>query len=363
VAVLGVLLLSLTFYLRQQPSPANLPPAVSRTNTAPAALPRPRLPAPKIEPVPVPAPPAPTAAGPATTTNLLSRQATGSFPKLTPEQVEAYLAAHGRTAATLLAAFQASGNAALLKEAMEKFPGDPHVAFTAALSANLKPGEQRAWLEAFKKSAPDNALPTFLSALGYFNAGQSDQAVEELLVAASQRQFQNYSSGSGREVEQLYRSAGYSEAEARMFAAFGQTLPEASSLRTLAQDIVRLADGYRQGGDADSAQAALLLSAVVGQSYGESSNFIITRLTGFAMETTALMALDPNTIYGNSGQTIQNRLDEIARQKTLIRELTQQTAPLLDTLSDQDWVAYLNRVQSAGEIAALQWLATRPRTP
>ena len=47
-------------------------------------------------------------------------------PKLTREQVEAYLKTNGRDAASLLAAFRTSGDHALLKEAMEKFPkGSP----------------------------------------------------------------------------------------------------------------------------------------------------------------------------------------------------------------------------------------------
>jgi len=69
---------------------------------------------------------------------------------LTHEQVEAYLKANGRTAANLLAAFQASGDPALMQEAMKTYPNDPQVDFRAALDKALSPEAQRQWLNAFE---------------------------------------------------------------------------------------------------------------------------------------------------------------------------------------------------------------------
>ena len=57
----------------------------------------------------------------AAATNLITKLLRGEdAPKLTAAQVEAYLKEHGRTAASLLAAFRASGDQKLLEEAMEK---------------------------------------------------------------------------------------------------------------------------------------------------------------------------------------------------------------------------------------------------
>jgi RNA polymerase sigma factor (sigma-70 family) len=83
--------------------------------------------------------------------------------KITREQADAFLNANGRNAANLLAAYRTSGDPALLAEAMKKFPNDPQVAFEAAEATTLHqlelaPEEQRQWLDAFEKSAPNNSL-------------------------------------------------------------------------------------------------------------------------------------------------------------------------------------------------------------
>ena len=103
---------------------------------------------------------------------------------MTAGQVEAYLKANGRKASSLLAAYRTSGDPALLKEAMEKYPNDPQVAFEAAFDKDLSPEQQRQWLNTFKQAAPDNALANYLSARDYFKAGQMDQAVQELAAAS-----------------------------------------------------------------------------------------------------------------------------------------------------------------------------------
>lgn len=113
-------------------------------------------------------------------------------PALTAEQVEAYLKANGRKTSSLLAAYRTSGDPALLQEAMQKYPNDPQVAFEAVFKKDASPEEQRRWLDAFKQSAPDNALVNYLSAHNYFKAGQTDQAVQELVAASSKQQYQDY---------------------------------------------------------------------------------------------------------------------------------------------------------------------------
>ena len=39
--------------------------------------------------------------------------------------------------------------------------------------------------------------------------------------------------------------------------------------------------------------------------------------------------------------------------------LVRQAEPLLDTMSDQDWIIYTDRRMLFGELAALQWLVNR----
>ena len=89
--------------------------------------------------------------------DLFTRLMRGDPVRLTAEQADRYLKQHGRTAQTLLAAFRATGNEELLREAQQKFPKDQQVAFEGAFRDGT-PEERRQRLDAFKTAAPDNPL-------------------------------------------------------------------------------------------------------------------------------------------------------------------------------------------------------------
>jgi hypothetical protein len=292
-------------------------------------------------------------------TNLYARF-NDSQPKLTAEQVEAYLKANGRKASSLLAAYRTSGDPALLREAMEKYPNDPQVAFEAVFDKDSSPEEQRQWLNAFEQSAPDNALANYLSALDYFKAGRTDQAVQELTAASGKQPYQ-YSVDRYQDDEEAYLAAGYSVAEAKRLASHGLPVPHLSPVKQLGQQVVDLAKSYRQAGDEASAQAALQLAANIGQQFDGSppEYFLLSQLVGMAVERNALGAMDPNSPYGGSGQSVQDRLNQIAQQKAALRELGQQADPLMQTMSDQDWITYTDRRMIFGEAAAMQWVVSK----
>jgi hypothetical protein len=86
----------------------------------------------------------------------------GPTPGMSRVQIESYLEQNRRSAESLLAAFRLTRDRALLQEAAEKYPNDPRVHYAGWISAyrddNSSPEERRQWLEAFKQSAPGNAL-------------------------------------------------------------------------------------------------------------------------------------------------------------------------------------------------------------
>jgi hypothetical protein len=75
-----------------------------------------------------------------------------------------------RSAESVLAAFRTTEDQAFLREAVEKYPKDPRVSFAAYFAARNQPDsspeERRQRLDAFKQSAPDNALADYLSRTG-----------------------------------------------------------------------------------------------------------------------------------------------------------------------------------------------------
>jgi RNA polymerase sigma factor (sigma-70 family) len=321
----------------------------------------PRLPAPSMQVTNPPSALATEDSQP-TNTNLYARFK-DKPPKLTAEQVESYLKANRRNAASLLAAYRTSGDPALLKEAMEKYPNDPQVAFEAAFDKDLSPEQHRQWLTAFAQAAPDNALANYLSALDYFKAGQTDQAVQELTAADGKPQFQEYRLDRFQDDEEAYLAAGYPVAEAKALASEQLPLPYLGPMKVEVRDyLVPLANSYSQMGDAESAQAALQMGVNLGQRFdvdGPAGQFELNNLVGMAIERIVLGAMDPDSPYGGNSQTVQNQIDQITQQEAALRGLIKQAEPLLQAMSDQDWINYTDRKMVFGGEAASHWLVTK----
>jgi RNA polymerase sigma factor (sigma-70 family) len=317
-----------------------------------------RLPAP---PMAATTAPVETATDDLRSTNLIAQLLKGGdAPKLTAEQIDSYLEENRRNAASLLAAFRATGDPKPLQEAMEKFPDDPQVAFHAVFKKDGSPEERRQWLETFKRNAPDNALAGYLSALDYFKAGQADEAVQELIATSGRPHFQDYSADSVQNDEEAWRTAGYSVAESKTLASMLLVLPHLIQLKQLSHEMVALANSYRQAGDEASAQTALQMGFNLGQRLdGAPGQALISQLVGIAIQSIALRAMEPNSPFGSGGQTVKDQLDEVTRQRASIRELTSQFDSLQQRMSDQDWISYKDRWRAFGEMAALRWMINK----
>jgi hypothetical protein len=296
-------------------------------------------------------------------TNLYTRLVNGDVPKLSPEQLNTYLTQNQRNAESLLAAFRASSDAADLKEAEQKFPNDPPVAYAAVFKSD-SPEERSQWLERLKQSDIANALPNYFSALDAFKSGQVDRAVQEIMAATGKQQFQDYTMDFLQNAEESYRSAGYSEADAKSIAATQLLLPDLAELRDLHHQMVALADSYRQSGDAASADAALQMDIALGQRFGGSPGEpLVNRMVGIAIELGALATMDPNSPYGTSGQTVKDRLDQLNNTKQSLKSLAQQETGLFERMSDADVVSYWDRWRAFGYEPTMQWAITKYGQP
>ena len=279
---------------------------------------------------------------------------------LKPEQLESYLRSSGRNAASLLAAYRTTKDPALLSEAMRNFPDDPQVAFEAALRKDVSRDEQRHWIDVLKKSDPDNALPIYLSALDYFKTGQTDQAVKEFM-AASGKQFEDFSSRRYQDDTEAYLAAGYSEADAKYAAGTQLLLPQLQMTKDVGLDMIELAKSYQQAGDSASAQAAFQMAINLGGRYSTPSpgEPMISELVGLALQTYAFKAMDPNAQYGNTGQTVQDQINQLRQQREQLTQQANQVEALLPQVSEQNWIIYRDRWLTLGEQNAVEWLINR----
>lgn len=357
----ALVLVGLMIYTRPRP-PLPAPPeetdspAVKRT-TGPR-LPAPRLPDDTLQ---VESPAEETKP-----TNWIARLLNGEeMPSITVEQAEAFVQQNHRSVESLLVARDASGERAFLREAMEKYPNDPRVAFRAAFLSGPYASEeeglkaQRQWLDTLKQSAPDNALGDYLSAANHFKSGQSDLAVQELLTAGS-KPLQDYSLDFIQNSEEAYRSAGYSDAEAKAVASSSLLLPQMSQFKQVGLNLADLAKTYQQAGDEASAQAALQMASNLGQRLDAGDSLtLIQSLVGIAVQRIALNGMNPNAPYGDSGQTVQNQIDALKQHRTDLGATAKQIEALLPTMSDQDLSTYFDRLKLFGDEATMHWAVNK----
>ncbi len=322
------------------------------------ARPTPRLPAPQMLAV---APPVETPGAAAEPANFyLQLRKDGKVPKLTAKQIDTYLAANRHSAASLLAAFRALDDPALLREAMRQYPNDPQVDFAAAVNAGLSPEDKRQWLDAFEKSAPNNALANYLSANNYFDLGRPDQAVQELAAAADKPGMQDYTANVVQNVREAYVAAGYPDADAEAIALMQPPNPNLVGLKQLAANMVNLASSYQQTGDAASAQATLQMVVNLGQqSFGLGEQTTVGQIMGLNIERAAFAAMDPNSSYGNEGQTVQDQAAALAQQRDAVMQLGQRFQDVQPMMTTQDWSSYTDRLMIFGQQAAEQWAVAK----
>jgi tetratricopeptide (TPR) repeat protein len=241
----------------------------------------------------------------------------------------------------------------------------------AGLFSSQSPEERRQRLEAFKKSAPENALANYLSAQEYFSVGQSDQAVQELMAANGKSNLQDYSLDFVQNAEEAYRAAGYSEAAAKAAAGFELPIPQFARLKQLGQQVADLAQAYHQAGDDASAQAALQIGLELGRRLDDPRAFsLIQNLVGVGIQRSQLSAMNPTDLYGSAEQTVQNHLDTLAQRGDALRAAlpmdggrSTPVGDVLMSLSDSDLAIFFDRMRASGQWAAVEWARHRQTGP
>src|SRR5579862_7623104 len=305
-------------------------------------------------------------------TNILIAQpsktvanAVGS-PKSLHQKVEEWLARHHRSADSLLAAFHVLNDTNYLKEAAGNFPDNPQVEL-AVLSRNVFPEDRRKWLDLFKASSPSNSLANYLSAQTYFQSGQSDAAVNDLVAATGKLQFENYTLESQLDAEELGQFLGKSPLDSTETALAGSMgdMPLAT-LKQLASQMADLQKQELNVGDNNSAENLAQLGMVLGGQLNEGAGgkYIINQLLGIAVETMMFQQLNPNTSYDFlDGETPAQKLEELKQQKAALSQLDRRVQAIQPGLTDAEMVSFQERIRIYGEVAAMHWLVQQHSNP
>jgi hypothetical protein len=159
-----------------------------------------------------------------------------------------------------------------------------------------------------------------------------------------------------QDVEEAYREAGYSQAQASI-AAFGETLlPELQQMMALSRHLRDLQAQYLQNGDSQSAQSIAEIGIRLGTQMQENQGYlVIGDLVGMNIERRVLEGLDPHDVLVVGNQTIGDRLADLNQRKQTIGDI-QSVLELLPNLPESEVSAYVARVKLYGELEAIRWL-------
>ena len=289
-------------------------------------------------------------------------------PENLHQKVEDWLARHHRSADSLLAAFHVLDDTNYLKEAASSFPDNSQVEL-AVLARNVFPEDRRKWLDLFKASSPSNSLANYLSAQTYFQNGQPDAAVNDLVAATGKPQFENYALESQLDAEELGHFLGKSaldSAQTALAGSVGDTQPELATLKQLASQMEDLQKQELIVGDNNSAGNLAGMGTILGTQLnsGASGNYVINQLVGVAVESRMLNQLNPNTGYDFlGGETPGQRLRELNQQKAALSQLGKSFEAIQPGLTDAEKVSFQQRVKIYGEVAAMRWLLQQHGNP
>ena len=299
-------------------------------------------------------------------TNVLARLAKGESLPVTLEQLGPYLEKNHRDAGSLLAAFQATHDRALLDEAMSKYPNDPRVAYTAWYRAQPGPDDpegvtaRRQAIDTLKQADPENSLANYLSAANYFKAGQPNLAVEEMQAGATKLAFNDYTQDAIQSMTEAYVAAGYSEAESKAAACSGALLPDLAELKQDGYRLAELAKSYQQAGDTASAQATIQICQDLGRRLDDpNSKTLIQALVGIAVQRIALDASAGMLIDADTTQSVQDQIQALVQHREQIKTLSTGAEGWWQTAKPEEIVAFYDRERIFGAQNALQWVADR----
>lgn len=272
------------------------------------------------------------------------------------ERARAGAGREGSSAIGLLAAARLSGNVAWLREAAAQFPDDPRVRL-ALLRAATTDAERAVALEGFRQADPGNALGPYLAAGLAARRGDPVALAGALVDAADAPIFDR------RELEVILTTeAALREAGADDAAALEEAMARANLVEP---DLVEVGRGMGELqrvliglGEWDEADFLMEQALALGEDL-RSQPLAIDNLTGLAIETSLLGALDPETVVDWQGTRAGERLAALDAERKRLAAAAAAGPERTKGFTAADWAEYRRRLAAEGELAALEWAAEK----
>jgi hypothetical protein len=275
---------------------------------------------------------------------------------LNSQEIADLLARNQTNAPSLLAAFEASRDKEFLKKAAEQFPDDPFVQ-TKVLFHDLYPERRQEWIDALKKTSPQNSLPHFLVAQELMKKGDLSGVLQEI-QAGRNKKYEDYTGETMAGLEEAYLMAGRSTAEAKALGSAEVLLPQLAPFKKMVAEMADLAVQYGKSGDRKSQTALLEGAWVVGSQFRSSSENgpLLHGLVGLAMENITLQRWPEGTPAPFLDKPVAEQITENRAFRTDVRLGTTTFGQWLPSAPENEIIVYYDRLRNSGELNAINWL-------
>jgi hypothetical protein len=290
---------------------------------------------------------------------FLQRMLDGEIAKLTPEQIERYVESCGWDATSLiLASMLGEDRDEWLDEAAERFPDDPGVAAAMLLHRGGK-AEAVEWIGRLKENDPGNSLGYLFAAKSALDGGNLDEALGELAALESTR-LNDYSESWKSGFAAAYQSAGYQglEAEWLGWAQVPILTGEVSRLSNGIGAAMIAAEGRGDRATAEALGRAGMKAAALVGGRGDR-DLLINQLISVSMERKLLNQLDAFEFVPGDERLVLERLAEMDERIARIKATIRSHSELLPTLTEPELRQYTRRLQTDGELKAMEWLVAQ----
>ncbi len=292
---------------------------------------------------------------------------TEAFKNHVAERGAAWLAARNRDAVSLLALWDLGGDEAALREAAEKFPGNPQVCLVMldfAFRDGGDPEEQQRWTENLMAADPDNPVGWYYQARIHVEQGDAAAVMADLETALGKPGRLDY--------HMRERMSGLKEG----LLAGGASLAEAAQLSLIAplqngtggmmnsdklmgffkKQRAALAESGSQEAQQNLAALGLRVTEQTRQSRAPS---MMTEMIGLSLKEKFLNLLDPQTEIANTGRSVAQEREILETEKQELqqhRDAFTQAIRKLMVAPAEIQMTYADLVMRDGEVAAARYL-------
>lgn len=268
-------------------------------------------------------------------------------PPVALDSLQEFLTEHHGSTSALAAAFDLTGDVNILRDGLAKSPDSPELLWRLA-AASDNPEERLHSASTYARLLPKQSLGYYLMASALLASGKSDAALESI---ASGLKHAPPESTSPKDVllrRQAWESLGYSATQARILGFFGKS--DNACITATMSPLNWIAEGLQSKSDPALAE----LGASYAEHFRIKKNMQLSdELIAISFQQRFLTQLPPDTEWGETGVTVQEKLLQVDKDMASFTGLVKEGVAFAAKASEKELANYYDAALAEGGFSAL----------